>query len=106
MNQERFAATKHRGDIVSRWEEAHDGHRPCIRLVHPREHQRCTRSYPVGAARVLAEIGSVVGSGRSRASQERSINTIDDAAYFSIELIRGDARGCDGGAREELAIQG
>jgi hypothetical protein len=47
------------------------------------EHQRCTGSYPVGAARVLVEIGFVVGSRRTRASQERSINTIGDAANFS-----------------------
>jgi hypothetical protein len=28
-----------------------------------------------------------------------------DAAYFSIELIRGDARGRDGGVRQELAAR-
>jgi hypothetical protein len=36
-------------------------------------------------------------------AQKRSINTIGDAAYFSIELIRGDMRGGDGGVRQELA---
>src|SRR5262245_8005275 len=58
--------------------------------------------YPVGVARVLVENGFVVGRGRARASQERSIDTIDDPAYFSIQLIR-ETRGGDGGFREELA---
>jgi hypothetical protein len=81
------ATTKLGGDIVSRrWEGVHDGHQHRIRLVHPREPQRCSGSYPVGAARVLVEISVVVEHGRTGAAQELTINAIADAAHLRIEL--------------------